>query len=58
MPGEEAVVGQEVAVEPIEVSDPPNALFFALAIPVFATLVYMLARVFGGRWIDEDPRDP
>lgn len=57
MPGEHTRT--EVGVpERVEVSDPPMALWLALAIPAFATLVFMLNRVFGGRWIDEDPRDP
>lgn len=38
-----------------EASPPPVSFVLALAIPAWLVLIYMLQRVFGGRWIDGPP---
>lgn len=49
---------EAVADTPVEASPPPLILGVMLWIPTFAVVLWMMWRLFNGRWINEPPAGP
>ena len=50
---DEGAAGTSAEASPPVVSDPPVVFVLAFALPVAAVLAWFLARLMGGRWLDQ-----
>lgn len=59
---DDGAAGTSAEASPPVASDPPAAFVLAFALPVAAVLAWFLARLMGGRWLDQaevqEPAEP